>query len=280
MVSIIISSVAESKHRKKLEARLDKRITRITEEVFKGVFKINLPKELVDTGVDQLFSTSIVREGAHLTYTLRDKSYKKVLNAETVTIDYIQLQATGKFQLVNYSSQEVKLTPKIFLPNPLVPEMKSAVSFQKFIVDNIESNIEEINRDIEYQFQTFDKNVDAGHAPEVVISFAQEISIPPHGKISVELQYCMAKEVEDTEIFTTAFPMNGLTIMIIPKSKHRLKIYSRPLHNGDTVKHDVTNQGDVYMWTVNGYILKEQGLLYWWKKEDSVPAPPQLLTDS
>lgn len=268
LVAIYISAVIESKHRKKLEAKLDLRITRITEEVFKGVFKVNLPKELVQVGVEQIFGTSIVRENTKLTYTLSDASYMHASEGNPdEEIDYIKLKAKARFDLVNYSSKIEKVCPKLILPNPLVPEMKKSVKVDTFVVNGVKFNKAHANQKIQEQLKG---NYPGNHVQDIVITFPETFELLPGQRITASLTYCMAKEIEDTEVFRTAYPMNGLSVTINPKSKYDLAILSRSLHNSDTESNKPEEEGGLYIWDVNGYILNHQGMMFWWKKADTL----------
>jgi hypothetical protein len=95
------------------EARWRARIEQITSEVFYGVLRRNLPKELLAEANTLILNQMFIRKGMSLEYILEDDTYTDEAGNEN---RFTKVSAAIRYVIVNVSDSQQKFPVAVMLP--------------------------------------------------------------------------------------------------------------------------------------------------------------------
>jgi hypothetical protein len=102
--------------------------------------------------------------------------------------------------------------------------------------------------------------------------FRAEIASLKQGEeIEVFYDYYMAKAEEDTEIYHTAMPTDGLTITIVDTYPGKRAVRARTVHRAPLRNNSSSFVTGTYSFTLDEYLLPQQGFVIWWKNYPRQP---------
>ena len=240
------------------------RIEEISKSVFFGVWKRNFPKPLIDAAGSLILDQKFIRTDLHLTYTVMD---------ETVSINgaptqFVKLNAIATCVVKNVSNGPENLPLGISLPNPMIDELKPFSVLNKITVKKKGGKAEVIS---EQTFLEAQKKFRAGMADDrnsQVLLDLGHITVLRDEEVEMMLNYNMAKEIEDSEVFTTTIPADSVSLTILDQGITKRVIRARAIHQSGLENHTSESAPGTYSFKLMHYLLPMQGFVIWWK---SVP---------
>lgn len=257
-ISILLAVFIERSHRQELMTGLDNKIEKLTDSVFSGVFKADLPAALISEVINLILKQQVVRENWRITYSLTDK--------ETTSHGrYTELQARNSYRLRNVSFQTAQLTIGLSLPNPIFDELRKMVRIEQLKINGVDIALDDKNKQVQEAMRASVDNAK---------SVLYQTSLEPKQSIEVSLFYTMIKEREDSEVLRSYFPSDGIDVNIIDETDHTRTLGALSVHR--LPLEDRTPPGDskVRSWVLPYYILPKQGIIFWWKRGE-----PQLVSE-
>src|SRR5690606_22495926 len=120
LVAIIVWGLFEAQLSHEAESTWQKRIQRVSENVFQAVLRKDLPKALLDEANNLVLNSSLIREGFSVTYNLSDGKFQlEECESECVLVDAIM-----EFTMRNVGTDTVVWPVRAALPNPIHPDLK------------------------------------------------------------------------------------------------------------------------------------------------------------
>ncbi|HEX3431159.1 MAG TPA: hypothetical protein VHT03_09750 [Rhizomicrobium sp.] len=248
------------------EEHWNERIEKISKNVFFGVYKRNLPELFVREANVLVIDQQFIRSGLAVTYTISDSSY---VSRTGETVSFVKMTAIARYKIKNVSDGPAKYPVGVSLPNPMIDEIKShcrvnriavkiAGKYVPYDLEEAEKSFRESLRD-DSQFQCTFK--------------VGEIDLEPGQEIEIIIDYVMAKEDEDTEIFQTRYPTDSLILTIMDRGPTRRVIRARAIHLADLENDTAAEAEGTYNFKLDRYLLPHQGFAIWWKKVPTGPSP-------
>jgi hypothetical protein len=244
------------------------RIEQISKNVFFGVWKKNFPDGLIKQAGRLILDQDFVRTDMHLVYTLSDASF--TLGAET--LKFVKLNTVATCKVRNISNDKAMLPLGIGLPNPMINELKLHCCLNKLVIKRggkIEPIPTKTWDDALVKFKT-DLDNDKCTVARMKLG---EISLAPNEELEMILDYNMAKEAEDTEVFTTRFPVDSVTFTISDRGPTKREVRARSIHTEDLENDTSSEAGATYVFRLPHWLLPEQGFVIWWKDVPNRPSP-------
>ncbi|KYG24023.1 hypothetical protein SE92_30360 [Bradyrhizobium sp. AT1] len=264
IVAVIIWFTFEFFSRSETEDHWNDRIERIARNVFFGVFRRNFPQEFIREANLLLLDHTFIRRGLHLTYTISDATCAVRGGGEE---RFVKVNAIARFKIENVGNDAAEFHVRIGLPNPLIDEMKEFCRVLRVVV-KVEGQEENLDlTDAEAKFRQDIKNDQL----TAVIFDVKKITVQPEQKIEIVFDYTMAKEQEDSEVFQTAFPTDGITLTITDKGPTKRAVRAKTIHMAEFDDDTSAERNGTYNFSLSRYLLPKQGFVIWWKE---VPTEP------
>jgi hypothetical protein len=235
------------------------RIEVIAKNVFFGVFKRNFPPDFIKEANILVLEHQFIRSGMHLTYSLADQTYQ---DRSGRTREFVKVSAVARCKVKNIGNAPAQLPIVIGLPNPLIDEMKSVCSVNSV---TIKQNGKEAKPDLATAQSNFREKIKDDNLFMVPFSLAS-LSLEPDEVVELILDYSMAKEDEDTEIFQTLYPADSIIITVLDQGPTRRVIRARSIHFSPLENDTSAATSGVYNYKLDKYLLPHQGFAIWWKK--------------
>ncbi|WP_439471877.1 hypothetical protein [Brevundimonas sp.] len=266
IVSAVLWLVFELHLSNKSEKTWEGRIDNIIQNVFLGVLRKDLPKGLIDEVQRVILDAQFVRRQYRIEYRLKDATFAATPQTQS---DCVEMVVRLSYKLTNITKQILPLELKITLPNPIHPALKTFNQVQSFKVFR---EGKEIALDLSQARAGFQKALKDDTTTEVPFVLP-EIQIGPGHEISVEAEYAMAKEAEDSELLEMLYPGDGLEMTIDDRGvAGRRLVYARSVHRvGIEADVSAINPETKYL-RIEDYVLPSQGVLVWWKRTPPAPA--------
>ncbi|OJU11361.1 MAG: hypothetical protein BGN85_12570 [Alphaproteobacteria bacterium 64-11] len=243
----------------------NERIERISKNVFFGVWKKNFPDDLIRAAGRLILDQTFIRSGLHITYTIMDDEYEGAGGR----VPFVKLNAVATSRLRNVSNDVAELPIGIALPNPMIDEMKSFCRLNRV---SIKKDGQEISQSLEAAEAKFREDMKDDSVSQVPMHI-QNITLDPDEEIEMLLDYTMAKEVEDTEIFTTRFPADSIVLTIHDHGGVRRVVRARSIHQTNLDNDTSADAQGSYNFKLQQYLLPQQGFVIWWKSVPNRGAP-------
>jgi hypothetical protein len=264
IVASIIWIAFEVFRQEETDERWNERIERISQNVFFGVFKKNFPDELIREAQRLVLEQNFVRSGLQITYNLIDDKFVDHNNNECL---FVKVNAVGLFNIRNVANDHRKFPVVISLPNPLLDEMKEFCRLNRVLIkkggSEVPVNLYEANK----KFQEDLRNDSASQVPIELTS----VELEPNEQIAILFDYNMAKEREDTEVFTTGYGADSVVLTVVDKGPTRRKVLARSIHRRPLDDDSSPESRGTYNFKLMEYLLPHQGFLVWWK---NIPERP------
>ena len=261
LVSLIVWGLFEAQLSQEAETTWQKRIQKVTENVFHAVLRKDLPKALLDEANNLVLNSSLIRENFSVTYTLNDARFRLGdCDTPCVIVD-----AVIEFTMRNIGSDTVEWPVKAALPNPIHPDLRARVGVKALTVIKGGQAVSVDMEEAEKRFRSDLEN----NALTTIVFCPGQVTLAPGETCHMSASYSMAKEAEDTELLGTLYPSDGLRLTIFDQTggEGRL-LFARAVHRNplESISEGVDAPG-VKIFKVSGYLLPHQGVLIWWKRK-------------
>jgi hypothetical protein len=265
IVAVCIWGVFEFFAQSQREEQWIRRIEAMSKNVFMGVFRRNLPEKMIKEATLLLLEHDFVRRDAHITYTITDHEYKA---RDNILRKFVKLNSTARFKVKNVSEEKKNYEVRIGLPNPLIDEMKPHCGVNRIFykVDG-----EEIVFNLDAPEATFREGMKDDKKYQIPF-IAGQIQVGSDQEIELFFDYFMAKEEEDSELFHTGIPTDGVNITIVDTNPHMRIVRARSVHRSPLNDNTSMSVSGTYLFTLDDFLLPHQGFVIWWKNYP--PAPP------
>lgn len=259
IVAVVVWTCFEFFSQNESEKRWLNRIEVISRNVFLGVFRRKLPEPFIDEVSLLLLDHKFVRTSVNITYTIKDHHY---LDREECQESFVCLHASLRLRTKCISESAQDLPIVLYLPNPLINEMKKACRVERAVFKSGEfSEIIDLSS-AEVQFRHSISDDDASNCKFDLGSRR----VSPGGEVEVLWHYTMAKEEEDTEIFQTLMPCQQLSLTVSDTNRGRRIVKARSIHRCDLSNDTPPDTHGTYNYSIDSYVLPHQGFAIWWKK--------------
>jgi hypothetical protein len=237
----------------------NERIEVIAKNVFFGVFKRNFPPEFIKEANILVLEHQFIRSGMHLTYSLIDKTFK---DRNGVTKDFVKLSAVARCKMKNIGNATAQLPIVIGLPNPLIDEMKAVCMVNSV---TIKQGGKDHKPNLAQAEALFREQMTDDSRYQVPFSLPF-IEVQPDETVELILDYSMAKEDEDTEIFQSLYPADSIAINVMDQGPTKRIVRARSIHFSPLENDTSAEANGVYNFKLDKYLLPHQGFAIWWKK--------------
>jgi hypothetical protein len=267
-VASIVWLVFEYVSHTELNDHWNRRIEVMSRRVFWGAFRKDFPETLIKEASTLFIDQNFIRSGLNLTYTICDQNYVDRFGNDMV---FVRLNTVARYKIRNISNVTSSIPVGIMLPNPLIDEMKPFCKVNKIAIkegvygeghtlsdinfDNIDTSKaekkfrEEIRDDNKYQ----------------VMFFIRDIDVLPGHQVEILVDYVMAKEDEDTEIFQTMYAADSVNVTVVDTNPLKRVVRARAIHPS-ALEDDTSEVADgTYNFKLQRYLLPHQGIAIWWK---------------
>jgi hypothetical protein len=257
LVAVFIWLIFEYFSRTDEESKWRTRIEQITGEVFYGVLRRNLPKELLNEANALILNQVFVRKALNLEYILEDDTYA---DEQGHQIPYVKVIATLRYIMSNVTDGPQKFYHAVLMPNPLTPALQDKCDVISVACTQGGNRIEHDMADARQRFKAEMEESQEAHiklgGPVLTLAAKEEVE--------VETRYVMAKEEEDAENFETLYPADSIRLMIVDRGPTRRRIKAGSHHPVEL--ENLTTAGGPHQYRLTRYLLPHQGVLIWWKK--------------
>lgn len=259
IVSVIVWSIFENRISAEAETVWDRRIERVTNNVFQAVLRKDLPKPLIDEAHNLVLNGSAIRRNFSVTYTLQDHK----IDSGDPCLEAVLVMAVMEFEMVNVSSDVFDFKVNLSLPNPVHPELKKLLKVNSAVVKKggvpLDLDLEKAKKDFAEALKTDGKT----HIPYS----AGTVTLNPQETCFVTFSYVMVKEAEDSELLQTLYPADGLRITVFDAGAPGIRsLYATAVHRHELEQTESSSDPSAKIFKVSGYLLPHQGVLIWWKK--------------
>lgn len=260
IVSAVLWAVFELHISNRSEQIWERRIDHITKNVFEGVLRKDLPQGLIDEVQRMILDAQFVRTSYQIEYGLRDATFEAAPGKQA---DCVELTARLSYSLTNITKKELPLSISIVLPNPIHPGLKKFCSVKTF---KISRSGKQLDIDLEVARAGFIDALVNNNCTEVPF-ILPAIYIPAGKTVSVEAEYAMPKETEDSELLEMLYPGDGLSMTINDRgSPGGRVIFARAVHRLPIEASTAELNPETKYLRINDYVLPCQGVLLWWKR--------------
>jgi hypothetical protein len=270
VVAVTIWSTYEFFTQSETEDQWNNRIETITRNVFFGVFKRNFPTDFIKEANVLVLDQVFIREDLHVSYTISDGQYADRTGAAQT---FVKLNAVARYKVSNVGNKKETFPIGVGLPNPLIDEMKP---FCKVHAITIKKGGSEIKADLTAAEQAFREAIKDDKQHQIAFKVvgrdlgpSQGIDLAPGEMAEIIIDYAMAKEQEDTEIFQTLYPAASAIVTIMDKGHTPRVVRARSIHVAPLENDTSAEVTGTYNFKLDRYLLPHQGFAIWWKR---VPA--------
>jgi hypothetical protein len=267
LVSVVIWGLFEHVISTDAEEVWDRRMERLTNNVFQAVLRKDLPKGLLDEANNLVLNNAVVRRNFQVTYTLSDVTVSDV----DPCLEAVAVQAVMEFEMENVSTDVFDWDVKLALPNPVHPSLKRLVEVSGL---EVTKGNEVLQLDLEAAREAFQAalaQVAATHIP----FRAGTVKLNPGETCRFSATYMMIKEGEDSEYLQTLYPADGLRITLFdPGAGTKRLLFASAVHRHELEATESSSIPKARIFRIPGYLLPHQGVLIWWKKKPTQGAMP------
>lgn len=214
---------------------------------------------LINEASTLVLEQSLIRTGLEVTYTLTDEKYTL---PNGVLSDFVILNTTTRFKIINVSNKLEKYKFNLSLPDPIHDKLREKVTVSRVAWRR---NLHWSEVDITKSLEKFKETLLSNDKPRVTFE-GGEIPILANETIHICLSYSMAKEPEDSEILETLFPCDGISVSVTDMSPSKRTIRARAIHPGELDNTSSREDLGQYTYRLDRFLLPHQGVLLWWKR--------------
>ncbi|QOG16951.1 MULTISPECIES: hypothetical protein [Bradyrhizobium] len=253
IVAAVVWMVFEQLAARHEQAIWNARIESISENVFYGVLRRQIPAGVLHVANRLALTQSLLRKNFRYDIRLLDPE-------EGGSAEYLELRVKARYQLSNVSDIVAKHSLKGHLPEPTSKGPRGKVKFH-----HVEVRLRKGASDGTPAELVDKANASLKPDGNRIAFDIGEFAVEPEDTLSCELEYSLIKSSEDTDLIRTHLPAEALTVSIKDETKKQFLIQALSIHDRDVIsaKNDV-EQGS-YEYQINDYLLPHQGMLLWWK---------------
>ncbi|MEH8015653.1 hypothetical protein MN202_00275 [Rheinheimera muenzenbergensis] len=221
--------------------------------VLSAVFKRFIPDTLYEEIKDSVLESTILKKDSVMTYEI---SFPQ-------DVDLNDVKADLRKELV-----KVKITSEHVISNQGYTKRKFKVRYgvscdlDKILADRVKIDYGQIGEIpmSDKELSDFTKKLDGNSG----VGFEKEIELGPQDEIKVLFRSHTFRRKNDSEIWTTTTPADGMKLKIIaPQS---IEIYGRGLHTKPVKKEICIHNENAFTFNINAGVYPHQGFAFWWRE--------------
>lgn len=260
VIGCVIAYTIERVSRREFDRAVDSRINAIQRNVFRSTYGRNMTEGLVREVEKLILEANFLRHGHRITYHL-SKCRARDLDPSDTTIpdiDVVKTEVILWYDVENISTLPREYTLTLTVEKPPYEALKRFVEIDSLVVSGKEYSKEERTK------FTSDK------PGEVLLQ--TPVSIDSKKRISVRSSWKMIKLATDVELWRSFLPSDGMTLCVhFPEGTEAKD--ANAIHRTAVIPRHV---GDVYCeWAIEGPVLPQQGILFWWRCGDQTTPADQ-----
>ena len=255
LIAFAVTITIEQYTRRIDRERHEKEKADIKKSVFDAVFGIQSPKHVIDAAFREILSTEFVRSNHRSLYKMKISEFEVEGGTK---IKGVLLTTFDDYELENVSHNPADMEIKIEIEKPSLRGVRPPKDLQKLVVDGVEIGPDEIRAaDLEWK----DSNVFKRYEYKVK-------NVAPGGKVFVQMQVALVRGLDDTEVWYSLVPSDGLTLQVqLPPEIRSFGAFG--IHRSDLqcTQNDL-DEGYIE-WRINSTTLPYQGIAFWWRHSDT-----------
>lgn len=248
LAAVVVIFTVERLSRQSHRESSDKLIRDINSNLFKAIYRRQIPDSLIKEVEASIFQTKVFRHSHKVRY-----NFTEVPKDEDEAMDkpqHLIVQTTSRYKLQNPSDEVISTSIPGHYEMPLDEKWRQYVS-----IDAVE---------IEHQELTAQQIGEYTKRDSVQLKFEYPIQIPPQSDLFILLKVTMVKRIEDMEVFASFIPSDGLELTVhVPENytieataNHRCKLVE---------EYDIPTSKT---WRLDEAILPFQSIVFWWKPSE------------
>jgi len=265
LVAVLIWLVWEIFHQMETEDQWNARIERIAKSVFFGVFKRNLPDQLIQEANFLLLEQKFVRTGYNATFNLIDDQFER---ANGQLEPFVRFDAIVRYKVKNISAEPEDCPIVVGIPAPGYAAMKKKCCVRSVQLAQAGGQFQNLN--LEEAEKKFREKLDDPSNEQALFTLPS-VEVPPGGEIELIWDYATAKAEEDAAVLQTQFPTESITITVVDQRPAHRIVRARSIHRLPFTKISSDDKSGTYIFKLDRYFLPHQAFHIWWQLRDEHP---------
>lgn len=267
VLSIIISVTIERSNRSRFMSALANKTRELSSSVFAGMFNRDHPPALLTAVKRQILERDLIRDSLSVTYTLSiwepGPDQRKLGSRRFVRVDVIVATTTRNVSTLRGEDAGAARVPLVVeLSRPMEARLNRMVKVTNFVVHGRPiSDVELADKNEKLQLDLARQSDN-----DVAVEFGSH-PLQAGESVSISASYTMMKEIEDTEIFLSLQISKGLALTVNDNTNGALRVHAKDIHSSRLQK--VASGANTTQWLLNDIVLPLQGIIVWWKVQDS-----------
>lgn len=257
IVASIVWIIFERFSERNSERAWRKRSEKIAEDVFYGVLRRRLPKQLLAAANELILAQDLIRRELRLEYEISDggPELQKIYGCPVVRLD-----THASYKLINVGEKTVPHKVALSLPNAILPDDKQFPILSSTVIRQNGQPISQADTLLANAVNT--KRVENDR---VTFDIAN-INLAPDEEVFISVEYSLLKHENDSEVVQTTFASDSISIIIRDRKPGTRQVGARALHRDKlTVERNSPISG-MYEYSLDKFLLPHQGVIVWWSK--------------
>lgn len=247
LIALVIATGIERQARQSDAALVAQARQRIAEDVFRGVFEAELPREYVDTVVRTMFKQSVVREYQQVTDTLW-RFAPEELSGISHSVSLRRQHRVFAYRLRNVS--KYRITHSVRYQMPLRENLEHLAKVLRLKIGERafeDSELEALRR------------VDGYSA-----RYSYDIELAPDETIIVSGEAVVAKDASDNDVWGSFLPTLEYEYSLIIEDRPAI-FGVRAIAGNELVQLHCDHERGVGRWRMDGPLLPYESVVVWWR---------------
>ncbi|MCI0561103.1 MAG: hypothetical protein MN733_21670 [Nitrososphaera sp.] len=256
LIALVLIVFVEKSAREEQAFSVEKQRAAISENVFKGVFSLRTPSEIVEAVSNQVFKAKVIREHHKNDYHFTEIPTDGQADADFLK-RFLKVDITADYMLRNISDEEISIPIRLGFPVPPLPRFSSFVKVHKISIGGQELTA--------VQIAEGDRSAED---PPARIRYAWCRKAAANATIHVVANYTLIKERSDNEVWQTLYPGRGMELTA-NINVQGLEFGVHPLHEKNLIKLSGVGDTGTHRWVLDGPVLPHQGMIIWWRPKEN-----------
>jgi len=252
LIALIIAVVIERSSRTRQELTTAERQAEIADSVFRGVFEVELPSEIVEEATDTILRANLIRTEHTCTFTLSDRF--KDIDGERH--DYVELRINSDYVLRNVSRETVGAPIRLRFALPGNRKLHDLAHLDSLSINGSPLTDDELKA-----------GDDAVANTAYLRCYEWQNKLEKDQTLRVTARYTMIKERSDNEVWVSLYPSLKMHLNV-HNSCQGLDLGADANHREGLKEVAVDERSGHYEWELTRPILPYQGIVCWWRPKN------------
>ena len=254
MIAAVLGYTVEEMARAKQRKEIEDFSLKVSEDVLSAVFKKIVPDSIFNEIKHSVLEQTIIKRDACLTYVLSELNQDDIAKLQLSEEDaksYLRCELSTRHKLINLSD-----SPAVghVIKNGISCDLNSNMS------DHLKIHSAYIRNELsDSELAKYVKKIEKG-----VLSFEYQTTLDSKEELNICFCSTTYKKVDDTEVWTTLVPTEGMSLDVTFPSN--FIVDARSNHSKALTKlHENKNTNRVVFDLSHG-VFPHQGITFWWRK--------------